>query len=109
VAASDDHLRLTPRHRLVYDADPRDEVYRPSINVFFHSVARHWERAATGVLLTGMGRDGAAGLLAMRHAGQATIAQDEASSAVYGMPRAAAELGAAEKILPIDNIADALR
>jgi two-component system response regulator WspF len=109
VAASDDHLRLTPRHRLVYDADPKDEVYRPSIDVFFHSVARHWERAATGILLTGMGRDGAAGLLAMRSAGQATIAQDEASSAVYGMPRAAAELGAAEKILPIDNIADALR
>jgi two-component system response regulator WspF len=108
VAASDDHLRLTPRHRLVYDADPKDEVYRPSIDVFFHSVARHWERAATGILLTGMGRDGATGLLAMRGAGQATIAQDEASSAVYGMPRAAAELGAAEKILPIDNIAAAL-
>lgn len=109
VAASDDHLRLTPRHRLVYDAHPRDEVYRPSIDVFFDSVARHWERAATGILLTGMGRDGASGLLAMRHAGHATIAQDEASSAVYGMPRAAAELGAAEKILPIDHIADALR
>jgi len=109
VAASDDHLRLTARHRLVYDADPKDEVYRPSIDVFFHSVARHWERAATGILLTGMGRDGAAGLLAMRGAGHATIAQDEASSAVYGMPRAAADIGAAEKILPIDNIADALR
>jgi two-component system response regulator WspF len=109
VAARDDHLRLTPRHRLVYDAHPRDEVYRPSIDVFFHSVARHWERAATGILLTGMGRDGAAGLLAMRSAGHATIAQDEATSAVYGMPRAAAELGAAEKILPIDNIAAALR
>jgi two-component system response regulator WspF len=108
VAASDDHLRLTSGHRLVYDADPRDEVYRPSIDVFFHSVARHWNRNATGVLLTGMGRDGAAGLLAMRHAGQATIAQDEASSAVYGMPRAAAELGAAEKILPLDKIATVL-
>jgi two-component system response regulator WspF len=55
-----------------------------------------------------MGRDGAAGLLAMRAAGQATIAQDEATSAVYGMPRAAAELGAAEKILSLDNIAAAL-
>ncbi|WP_075795370.1 chemotaxis-specific protein-glutamate methyltransferase CheB [Massilia putida] len=108
VAASDDHLRLTPGHRLVYDAHPRDEVYRPSIDVFFHSVARHWNRNATGILLTGMGRDGAAGLLAMRNAGQATIAQDEASSAVYGMPRAAAELGAAEKILPLDNIATVL-
>ena len=108
VAASDDHLRLTPGHRFAYDAHPRDEVYRPSIDVFFHSVARYWDKNATGVLLTGMGRDGASGLLAMRQAGQGTIAQDEASSAVYGMPRAAAELGAAEKILSLDNIASAL-
>ncbi|PQO88280.1 chemotaxis response regulator protein-glutamate methylesterase [Massilia phosphatilytica] len=108
LAASGDHLRLTPERRLVYDAHPRDEVYRPSIDVFFHSVARYWSRSATGVLLTGMGRDGAAGLLAMRQAGQATIAQDEGSSAVYGMPRAAAELCAAEKVLPLDNIAAAL-
>jgi two-component system response regulator WspF len=108
VAASDDHLRLTAERRLVYDAHPRDEIYRPSIDVFFHSVARHWNGNATGVLLTGMGRDGASGLLAMRAAGQATIAQDEATSAVYGMPRAAAELGAAEKILSLDNIAAAL-
>ncbi len=108
VAASDDHLRLTPERRLVYDAHPRDEVYRPSIDVFFHSVVRHWNGNATGVLLTGMGRDGAAGLLAMRRAGHATIAQDEATCAVYGMPRAAAELGAAEKILSLDKIAVAL-
>jgi two-component system response regulator WspF len=108
VAASDDHLRITPAHRFAYDAHPRDEVYRPSIDVFFHSVARYWDKNATGILLTGMGRDGASGLLAMRHAGQATIAQDEATSAVYGMPRAAAELGAAEKILPLDNIAATL-
>jgi two-component system response regulator WspF len=108
LAATDDHLRLAPGHRLRYDAHPRDEIHRPSIDVFFRSVARHWERKATGVLLTGMGRDGAAGLLAMRQAGQATIAQDEASSAVYGMPRAAAELGAAQQILPIGKICDAL-
>jgi len=108
VAASDDHLRLTPGHRFAYDAHPRDEVYRPSIDVFFHSVARYWDRNAAGVLLTGMGRDGASGLLAMRQAGQATIAQDEASSAVYGMPKAAAVLGAAEKILSLDNIAPVL-
>jgi len=108
VATTADHLRLVPGHRLRYDAHPRDEIHRPSIDVFFHSVARHWERAGSGVLLTGMGRDGAAGLLAMRQAGQATIAQDEASSAVYGMPRAAAELGAAEQILPLSKIAAAL-
>jgi two-component system response regulator WspF len=108
VAATDDHLRLAPGHRLRYDEHPRDAIHRPSIDVFFRSVARHWERPATGVLLTGMGRDGAAGLLAMREAGQATIAQDEASSAVYGMPRAAAELGAAQQILPIGKISAAL-
>jgi two-component system response regulator WspF len=108
LARTNDHLRLAPGHKLHYDAHPRDEVYRPSIDVFFHSVARHWAGPAAGVLLTGMGRDGAAGLLALRQAGKATIAQDEASSAVYGMPRAAAELGAAEKILPLSNIPDAL-
>jgi two-component system response regulator WspF len=108
VAATCDHLRLAPGHRLRYDAHPCDEIHRPSIDVFLRSVARYWERQATGVLLTGMGRDGAAGLLAMREAGQATIAQDEASSAVYGMPRAAAELGAAQQILPIGQIAAAL-
>jgi two-component system response regulator WspF len=108
VAATEHHLRLAPGHRLVYDAHPRDAIFRPSVDVFFHSVARQWSRSATGILLTGMGRDGAEGLLAMRQAGQATIAQDERSSAVYGMPRAAAEIGAAEKILPIENIAAAL-
>ncbi len=104
VATTADHLRLAPGNRLRYDAEPRDEIHRPSIDIFFHSVARHWGRAATGILLTGMGRDGAAGLFAMRAAGHATVAQDEASSAVYGMPRAAAEMNAAQKILPLDNI-----
>jgi two-component system response regulator WspF len=71
-------------------------------------VARHWERSATGILLTGMGRDGAAGLLAMREAGHLTIAQDQSSSAVYGMPRAAAEIGAVQQVLSLDNIIAAL-
>ena len=109
VARTNDHLRLDARQRLRYDAHPLDYVYRPSVDVFFHCVAAHWRREATGVLLTGMGRDGAAGLLAMRQAGQATLAQDQASSAVYGMPRAAAETDAAERILSLENIATALR
>jgi two-component system response regulator WspF len=108
VAVSADHLRLAPGARLHYGAHPRDAIHRPSIDVFFHSVARHWECDATGVLLTGMGRDGAAGLLAMRGAGHATIAQDAHSSAVYGMPRAAAELGAAQRVLSIEDIGAAL-
>lgn len=108
LARTNDHLRLAPGLRFVYDAEPREAIYRPSIDVFFESVARHWEGAATGILLTGMGRDGAAGLLALHQAGKATIAQDEASSAVYGMPRAAAEVGAAERILALGDIACAL-
>ena len=109
VARTNDHLTLSPRHRLHYDADPLDYAYRPSVDVFFRCVAAHWTQDATGVLLTGMGRDGASGLLAMRHAGKATIAQDQASSAVYGMPRAAAELDAAERIMSLENISTALR
>jgi two-component system response regulator WspF len=109
VARTNDHLLLAERHRLHYDAHPRDYAYRPSVDVFFQCVARHWAGPATGVLLTGMGRDGAAGLLAMRRAGKHTIAQDQATSAVYGMPRAAAEMDAAAEILPLENIARALR
>jgi two-component system response regulator WspF len=109
VARTNDHLKLNAQQRFFYDEDPRDYAYRPSVDVFFHCVAQHWEREATGLLLTGMGRDGAAGLLAMREAGKLTIAQDQASSAVYGMPRAAAEMKAAEQILPLDHIGRALR
>jgi len=108
IAKTNDHLLLSNRALLHYDEAPRDYAYRPSVDVFFQCVAQHWEGAATGVLLTGMGRDGAAGLLAMRQAGKHTIAQDEASSAVYGMPRAAADIGAAHQILSLENIGRAL-
>jgi len=81
---------------------------RPSVDALFESVALDSGAAAAGCLLTGMGRDGAAGLLAMRRAGAATIAQDEASSVVYGMPREAALLGAAAQILPLAEIGAAL-
>jgi two-component system response regulator WspF len=109
IAKSNDHLVLDKDYRLGYDAAPKDYAYRPSVDVFFRCVAQHWRGDAVGLLLTGMGRDGAEGLLAMRRAGQATIAQDQASSAVYGMPRAAAELEAAQMILPLDKIGPMLR
>ncbi|MYM76084.1 chemotaxis-specific protein-glutamate methyltransferase CheB [Duganella sp. FT109W] len=109
IAKSNDHLTLDQNLRLRYDAHPKDYAYRPSVDVFFHCVAQHWKGEAIGVLLTGMGRDGAEGLLAMRRAGQTTIAQDQASSAVYGMPRAAAELDAAQMILPLSKIGPVLR
>ncbi|WP_373991210.1 chemotaxis-specific protein-glutamate methyltransferase CheB [Duganella sp. BuS-21] len=109
IAKSNDHLTLDQNLRLRYDIHPKDYAYRPSVDVFFHCVAQHWKGDAVGVLLTGMGRDGAEGLLAMRRAGQTTIAQDQASSAVYGMPRAAAELDAAQMILPLAKIGPVLR
>jgi len=109
IAKTNDHLLLDQNYRLGYDAAPRDYVYRPSVDVFFNCVAQHWRGDAIGVLLTGMGRDGGDGLLAMRRAGKTTIAQDQASSAVYGMPRAAAELDAAQYILPLDRIGASLR
>lgn len=89
--------------RLV-DADPVSG-HRPSVDMLFESAARAMPRRAVGILLTGMGSDGAKGLLAMRQAGCPTIAQDEASCVVFGMPRAAIALGAAERVLPLDRIA----
>ncbi|MEJ7805170.1 MAG: chemotaxis-specific protein-glutamate methyltransferase CheB [Telluria sp.] len=109
IARTNDHLVLSARHRLQYAREPRDYPYRPSVDVFFECVARHWSGEATGILLTGMGRDGAQGLLAMRTAGKTTITQDQASCAVYGMPRAAADLDAAQQILSLDQIAKLLR
>lgn len=108
LAATNDHLRLTAGGTLEYTREPADTPYRPSVDVFFHSVVQHWRTDAIGVLLTGMGRDGAIGLKAMRAKGYHTIAQDEATSAVFGMPKAAAAVGAAKSILPLPQIADEL-
>jgi len=79
--------------------------HRPSVDVLFHSVATLLGRNAVGVILTGMGADGARGLLAMRRAGAPTIAQDEATSVVFGMPKEAIDLGAADVVLPLPRIA----
>ncbi|MDE2288803.1 MAG: chemotaxis response regulator protein-glutamate methylesterase [Burkholderiales bacterium] len=108
LAATNDHLVMTRSGTLGYVREPVETPYRPSVDVFFHSVVEHWGGSAVGVLLTGMGRDGAIGLKAMRVKGYPTIAQDEASSAVYGMPKAAAALQAARLILPLESIADEL-
>ncbi len=80
--------------------------YQPSVDVLFDSAVRYGPRRLLGVILTGMGRDGARGLLHLREAGHPTIAQDEQSSAIYGMPRVAKELGAAAEILCPSAIAD---
>jgi len=101
VALGDDHLRLDAQGRFAYTAEPLDYPYRPSVDVFFTSLAGHPSlgRQALGILLTGMGRDGADGLQALRQSGCPTLAQDEASCAVYGMPAAAVRMGAVERVL----------
>jgi two-component system response regulator WspF len=109
LAATNDHLRLVTSGRLAYTPIPQEYVYRPSVDVFFHSACALWPGDIVGVLLTGMGRDGALGLKALRDHGHHTIAQDQASCAVYGMPRAAVALGAAVDVLPIEAIAPRLR
>ncbi len=108
IAGTNDHLVFVNPQTLAYTAEPRAYSYRPSVDVFFHSVVKHWKGNVAGVLLTGMGRDGAKGLKALRDAGVLTIAQDRATSVVYGMPKAAAELGAACEILPVEKIAPRL-
>jgi len=108
LAGTSDHLVLNAANRLVYTPEPGDYVHRPSVDVFFDSVSRLWRGDAVGVLLTGMGKDGALGLKALRDRGHHTIAQDEGSCAVYGMPKAAAALNAAVDILPMDAIASKL-
>jgi len=108
LAATNDHVTLDGHCRLRYVAEPAAMNYRPSADVFFAAAAEHWPEPGVGVVLTGMGRDGAVGLLAMRRAGWLTIAQDEATSVVWGMPGAAVGLGAADLILPVAAIAAAI-
>ena len=99
------HLVLDAHGALQYTQDPKGSLHCPSVDVFFNSVALHAPPGSCGLLLTGMGRDGATGLLAIREAGHQTVAQDQASSVVYGMPGAAAALGAARHILPLGRLA----
>lgn len=94
--------------RLRLNQEPERHSCRPSVDVLFESIAREYGPRAVTCLLTGMGRDGAAGLLAVRRAGGLTIAQDEASSVIYGMPREAVLLNAAVHVLPLSEIAPTL-
>ncbi len=108
IAGTNDHLVLTAGRTLDYRVEPQKIFFRPSVDIFFESVAAHWPQQGTAVLLTGMGRDGAAGLLALREKGWHTIAQDESTSVVWSMPKAAIEAGAACEVLPIGRIPAAL-
>ncbi len=111
VAPGDQHLQIAKEDGQVKVALHRGvkvDGHRPSATVMMQSVARVMGPNASGALLTGMGRDGADGLLAMRRAGAYTVAQDEATSVVYGMPRAAWECGAARLKLPLEQVAASL-
>jgi two-component system chemotaxis response regulator CheB len=107
VAKGDHHMVLSTdgKNYLVnLKKGPKVHFQRPSVDVLFNSIARFRELKAIGILLTGMGVDGAKGLLAMRNAGALTIAQDMESSVIYGMPREAARIRAAQLILPLEMI-----
>jgi chemotaxis response regulator CheB len=108
VAAKNDHLILSRGKRFEYAVEPVDYPYRPSVDVFFHSLAASSAKPNGAALLTGIGRDGASGLLALRRSGWYTVAQNEQTCVVYGMPAAAVELGAAVETLPIELIGPAL-
>jgi two-component system, chemotaxis family, response regulator WspF len=108
LSGTDDHLIMGEDRRLHYSVEPRTVCYRPSVDVFFTSLAKNWPRPGVAALLTGMGRDGAAGLLNLRGLNWHTITQDESSSVVWGMPKAAVDIGAAEEVLPLSRIADAI-
>jgi len=109
IAPGDWHLRVRGQAgaaRLELSQEPPLWGVRPAADYLFRSVAEVYGGAAVGVVLTGMGRDGAEGLLAMRAAGAATLAQDRETAVVYGMPQAAAQVGAAREVVPLDRVAE---
>ncbi|MBE0490083.1 MAG: chemotaxis response regulator protein-glutamate methylesterase [Halomonas sp.] len=111
IAPGDAHLKLArsgANYVARLDQGPPVNRHRPSVDVLFRSAAEHAGRNAVGVLLTGMGKDGAAGLVEMRQAGAPTIAQDEASCVVFGMPREAIALGGASEVVTLEEIAPRL-
>ena len=112
IAPGDYHLRLVrdgARYVCRLDDGAPVNRHKPSVDVLFHSVAQNAGQNAIGVLLTGMGRDGARGLKDMRKCGSRTVAQDEATSVVWGMPGEAVSLARRDDVLPIEDIAAHIR
>ena len=111
VAPGGFHMRLTrtgATYLVKLDTEPPVNRHRPSVDVLFNSCSETAGPNAVGVIMTGMGDDGARGLLAMRNAGARTLVQDEATCVVFGMPKAAIDLGGAERVLPLGQLADAV-
>jgi two-component system chemotaxis response regulator CheB len=102
-------VNLVMERTALHLEEPRTgQLYVPSADTLFESVCESYGRGSIGVILTGMGADGARGLMCMKEAGAATIAQDEETSTVFGMPKAAVEHGAADMVLPIEDMAGAI-
>jgi two-component system chemotaxis response regulator CheB len=108
IAPSKAHLLVRADFRLELDDGPALRGFKPSCDALLSSAARAFGKRCVGVILTGMGRDGAEGLREIRQRGGHTIAQDESTSVIYGMPREAVSLGAAAEVLPLEQIAPAL-
>ncbi len=100
LAATNDHLTITETLKFKYTKEPESVFSRPSVDVFFESVAANWPGSGTAVILTGVGEDGARGMLALKNKGWNTIAQNQESCLVFGMPKAAIDNGAAQTVLP---------
>ncbi len=109
LAGTDDHLVMSKDGILGYTPEPKNMPYRPSVDVFWHSLSEHQTDNVTAVLLTGMGKDGAQGMLELKEQGVHTIVQDEKSCAVFGMPKAAIDVGAAVEVIAIEDIPEVLR
>lgn len=108
IAATKDHLVFSPNGVLKYTTSPSDVVYRPSIDVLFKSFAKYYDHTGVALLLTGMGQDGAEGMLMLRNKGWLTITQDKESSILFGMPQAAIEQNAVCEILPLKDISQVI-
>lgn len=104
-AAEKCHLVVDAQRRLQYSDDPPLNGHRPAVDMLFRSLAQHGPHGTLGLVLTGMGQDGATGMLQLAHAGGITVAQDEDSCEVFGMPRKAIELGAAQHTWPLSEMA----
>ncbi len=103
------HLQVSPQKKVALLVENPLDGHRPSVTALFNSVAKQYGPTAVGVLMTGMGRDGANGLYAMKQAGAYTIAQDEASSIVFGMPKEAIAMGAVTEVLALNKIAHKIK
>ncbi len=112
IAPGHSHLsleRFAAGYRTVLNSQGLVNRHRPSVEVLFHSAAQHLANRAIGVMLTGMGKDGAAAMLEMKQAGAHNFAQDEASCVVFGMPREAIALGAVDEVVPLSEMAQRIQ